>query len=326
MTGTPRIGLDIGGVRRHATYTSAAGSYLLFSYAVSDGDWAAVLDHPSQRATDIRRPVDGIDPTVSLISASSGFVHPYDLVPVVVQSSEPVTGLTLDDFTVANGIAADLEEEHSAVPGTAYSVQVVHGGEGAVTVMLPSGAVHDAAGNGNSASAVLRVIVADPARVGVTASTSNSVEGQPVRFLLFRSKDNGERTVRLEVSQDGDFLSGSTSFGATISVSPAEVSVVFPAGVLTKTLALDTEDDYLDEADGSVTLTVLPDPTEIGYAVGTPHEATASVRDNDEAPDLSISQTPVIPIVGVSSNEVEEGAAFKFILFRTCHCSPTLTR
>ena len=349
VTGSPSIGLDIGGVRRNATYSSGAGDSLLFRYdvraddldadgidiianslelndgsitGVGGGGAAAVLDHTSQLVTDTRRPVDGIKPTVTLFGNSSGYEHPDNLVAVILRFSEPVTGLTLDDFTVTNGTAVDLEEEDPAVPGTAYSFQVVHGGEGAVTVMLPIGAVQDAAGNGNSASAVLRIIVADPARVGVTPSTSNSPEGQPVRFLLFRSKDNGARTVRLEVSQDGDFLSGGTSFGATISTTPAEVSVEFPAGVLIHTLSLDTEDDYLDDADGSVTLTVLPDPTEIGYVAGAPHVATASVRDNDEAPDLYVYQAPVIPIPMGSSNEVQEGAAFRFTLVRSHDAGP----
>ena len=348
VTGSPRMALDIGGVRRHATYSAGTGNFLLFRYVVQADDLdadgidiianslelhngsitgvgdgvAAVLDHPTQRATDTRRPVDGINPTVSLFGSSSGYEHPDNLVPVTLQFSEPVTGLTVDDFTVTNGTAEDLEDERSGVPGTAYSFQVVHGGEGAVTVMLPTGAVSDAAGNGNSASLVLRIIVADPARIGVTPSTSNTTEGQPVQFLLFRSKDNGARTVKLEVSQDGDFLSGSTSFGTTISTTPVEVSVEFPAGVLTQTLSLDTEDDYLDDADGSVTLTVLPDPTEIGYVAGTPHVATASVRDNDEPPNLYVYQTPTIPVLLASTNEVQEGAGIKFILVRTHDAGP----
>ena len=343
VTGNPRIGLDIGGVRRHATFSAGAGNFLLFRYVVGpddvdadgidivanslelrggsitgvgDGE-AAVLNHPSQLATDTRRPVDGVAPVGTLISNSSGYEHPDNLVAVAIGFSEPVTGLTADDFTVTNGVAVDLEEEPGLVSGTAYSFQVTHGGEGAVTVTLPSGAVHDAAGNGNTASSVLRIIVADPTRVSISPISSNTVEGQPVTFSLNRSKDNGARTVLVEVSQAGDFLSGGTSFGATISTTPVEVSVDFGAGELTKTLSLDTEDDYHDDADGSVTLTVKPDPTEVGYVAGTRGAATASVRDNDEAPSLYVYQTPSPALVGVSTNETPEGAFVKFILVRT---------
>ncbi len=343
VTGNPRIGLDIGGVRRHATFSAGAGNFLLFRYdvgpddvdadgidivanslqlrggsitGVGDGE-AAVLDHLSQLATDTRRPVDGVAPVATLISNSSGYEHPDNLVPVAIGFSEPVTGLTADDFTVTNGVAVDLEEEPGPVSGTAYSFQVTHGGEGAVTVTLPSGAVQDAAGNGNTASSVLRIIVADPTRVTISPISSNTVEGQPVTFSLTRSKDNGARTVVVEVSQAGDFLSGGTSFGATISTTPVEVSVDFGAGELTKTLSLDTEDDYHDDADGSVTLTVKPDPTEVGYVAGTRGAATASVRDNDEAPSLYVYQTPSPALVGVSTNETPEGAFVKFILVRT---------
>ena len=348
VTGNPRIGLDIGGERRNATYFSGINKLLLFKYIVSGDDLdadgidiianslelgggsitgtgdgaAAVLSHPSQLATDTRRPVDGIAPTARLGGDRSGYEHPDNLVSVIVQFSEPVTGLTIDDFTVTHGIAEDLEEESTPVPGNAYSFVITHAGEGIVTVMLPSGAVLDAAGNGNRASPELRIVVADPARVTITPSSSNTVEGEPVVFTLHRSKDNGTRTVELEVSQNGDFLSGTTSFGATFSTTPTQVSVEFPAGVITKTLSLNTEDDYADEADGSVTLTVQPDPTEFGYVAGTPHEATALVLDNDVAPYLYITQNPTIPIDGVSWDEVQEGAAFKFILIRTHDAGP----
>ena len=348
VTGSPSIGLDIGGVRRNAGYSYAAGPYVIFLYQVgdddSDGDGvdiiansmqlaggsitgtddgaAAVLSHLSQLDTDTRRPVDGIAPTAMLFGDRSGYEHPDNLVSVGVQFSEPVTGLTIDDFTVTHGTAVDLEEEFTPVPGNAYSFVITHAGEGVVTVKLPGGKVLDAAGNGNDASTVLRIIVADPARVTITPSSSNTVEGEPVVFTLQRSKDNGTRTVELEVSQNGDFLSGTTSFGATFSTTPAQVSVEFPAGVITKTLSLDTEDDYTDEAEGSVTLTVLFDPTDFGYAAGTPHIATASVLDNDEAPDLYVHQTPTIPVLFASTNEVQEGAGIRFILVRTHDAGP----
>ena len=346
VTGTPRIGLDIGGVRRNASYSSGAGDFLLFRYDVGPDDLdadgidivanslelrggsitgvgeAAVLNHPSQLATDTRRPVDGVAPVATLLSNSSGYEHPDNLVPVTVEFSEPVTGLTADDFTVTNGVAVDLEAEPSGVPGTRYSFQITHGGEGAVTVTLPIGSVHDAAGNGNAASPVLRIIVADPTRVTISPTSSNTVEGQPVTFSLNRSKDNGARTVVVEVSQAGDFLSGSTSFGATISTTPVEVSVDFAAGELTKTLSLDTEDDYQDDADGSVTLTVRPDPTELGYVAGTPDAATASVLDNDEAPNLLITRIPFPPAILEPLNQVQEGRGIKFILVRTHDAGP----
>ena len=38
VTGTPRIGLDIGGVRRNASYSSGAGDFLLFRYDVGPDD------------------------------------------------------------------------------------------------------------------------------------------------------------------------------------------------------------------------------------------------------------------------------------------------
>ena len=160
------------------------------------------------------------------------------------------------------------------------------------------------------------------ARVTIAPSTSTAVEGNPVVFLMRRSEDNGAVTVRVEVSQNGDFLSGSTSFGASAATTPVEVSVDFPPGVITRTLSLDTENDYLDEADGSVTLTVQADPAGLGYTVGTPHVATASVVDDDVAPELYIFRSPSPPGYTFLVDEMVEGKAIRYIFARSHDAGP----
>ena len=77
-----------------------------------------------------------------------------------------------------------------------------------------------------------------------------------------------------------------------------KLPIEFPDGVTSYTHAVSLNDDNLYEADGMITLRLLDDnavsPT---YAVATPpnHEASVSINDNDELPEISIA--PVYPIV-----------------------------
>ena len=341
VTGAPRVKLDIGGVEQYASFESASGAVLRFTYAVQAGDQDAdgldivagslelnggtirgadnqdaVLTHPGQSATATRRPVDGVAPAVTL-RGISGLLPLTSATAVVVGFSEPVTGLTESDFAVINGTAEDLEDESVDTPGTVYSIVITPAAEGPLTVSLPAGAVQDAAGNGNSASSQVRILVGDPATVTITSFTSNKAEGQPVGFLVRRSKDNGERTLQVQVSQDGEFLAGATSFGATISATPATVPVTFAAGATVMALSLDTDDDLVDETDGSVTVTVLPDPTEVGYLVGYLSTAAASVRDNDDPLTLAAYAAPAVSRPGIPATEVIEGDAITFTLVRS---------
>ena len=347
VTGNPRVSIDIGGTTRYAAYSSADGTAfrnpVQFRYVVQAGDEDtdgldivanslvlnggtikgtgesdALLGHPGQPATDTRRPVDGVVPTVTFSGSGKPFEDPAGLVLVVVLFSEPVTGVTLDDFTVTNGTAVDLEEETHVEPaGSAYSFLVDPDGEGPVTVDLPADKAQDDAGNGNAAASRFRVLVGDPATVTITPSTSNTSEGQPVKFELQRSKDNGVRTVPVKVSQVGDYLTGGISFGGALTTNPDTVSVTIAAGETARTLSLNTEDDYLVEVDGSVTLTILADPTEVGYLRGTPYAATATVRSEDPPLYLTVNSTWVNGPEDADHGNVKEGARIRFTVVRS---------
>ena len=349
VTGTPRIALDIGGVQRYANYAATDGAVLRFRYRVQAGDEDAdgldiladslelrggtitgagsadaELSHPGQAATATRRPVDGVVPTVIFGGKQNSFVHPDGLVPVFMLFSEQVTGLTLGDFVISNGTPLELDgdEVFQGQTNILYTLQVDPHGEGPFTLTVPANAGQDAAGNGNAASAQYRRLIGSPATVTIAPATSSSTEGEPLAFDLSRSMDNGPRTVRLQVSQQGDFLDGTTSFGAMLATTPAAVSVGFSAGETTRSLTFGTDDDYLKEAAGSVTVTVLADPTEVGYVVGTPSSATVAVQNDDEPPDLFVYLTPAIPRPGVQASAVTEGERLKAILIRSADAGP----
>ncbi|WP_226895519.1 LamG-like jellyroll fold domain-containing protein, partial [Luteolibacter marinus] len=75
---------------------------------------------------------------------------------VAVHFSEPVSGLSADDFVVSGGTAENLSGG-----GADYTFTVVPAGFGEVVIQLPAGRVQGA-GEGNFASAELRVGVVDP--------------------------------------------------------------------------------------------------------------------------------------------------------------------
>ncbi len=87
--------------------------------------------------------------TVTLSTASSNVSGSFT---VDVVFSENVTGLTANDFTIANGSAGNLTGN-----GSTYALLVNPVAEGTVSIFLSANAAADAAGNGNIASNIINV-------------------------------------------------------------------------------------------------------------------------------------------------------------------------
>ena len=87
-------------------------------------------------------------------------------------------------------------------------------------------------------------------------------------------------TVKLTVADDanGDFLAQSDEGEKTVTIAGGETSAP---------LTVATQDDSQDEADGSVTATVIADA---GYMLGSASTATVAVSDNDETPPPVVTQ------------------------------------
>ena len=87
-------------------------------------------------------------------------------------------------------------------------------------------------------------------------------------------------TVTLTVADDanGDFLAQSDEGEKTVTIAGGETSAP---------LTVATQDDSQDEADGSVTATVIADA---GYMLGSASTATVAVSDNDETPPPVVTQ------------------------------------
>lgn len=90
------------------------------------------------------------DPPTVVLSTPSLMVD--TVFPVQIEFSEPVTGLSINDFNVSNGAGVDLTGSENS-----YVLTVNPGAVGTVAIFLPSEVVQDTAGNLNLVSNFLTV-------------------------------------------------------------------------------------------------------------------------------------------------------------------------
>ena len=146
------------------------------------------------------------------------------------------------------------------------------------------------------------------------------VEGEPVRFTVHRT-GQGARTVRVDVTQDGDFLS---------SDQPGRRTVRFGNSESEKSFTVTTVNDNLDEADGSVTATIVARAAE--YAIGTPATVTTIVTDDDlSAVSLvhrdiprATDDDPTLHVVASDASKVE-GETVTFVVHANSKRTERLT-
>ncbi|MEQ8552368.1 MAG: BspA family leucine-rich repeat surface protein, partial [Cyclobacteriaceae bacterium] len=98
----------------------------------------------------------GIDspPSVTLSSSAVDPVGAGEFILDII-FSEVVTGLTLGEITVGNGVASNLVD----IDGSNYTVEITPSFEGLVTVDLGAGSAVDAVGNGNTIAAQFSINV-----------------------------------------------------------------------------------------------------------------------------------------------------------------------
>ena len=126
---------------------------------------------------------------------------------------------------------------------------------------------------GDSAAVTYRVL--DRAQgVRVEAGQASVTEGEDITFTLHRyGSTRAARldplTVKVQVVQNGEFIAGVPPQTVTFAGSPDDsIHVNSPDGEQSTTVTIATTDDLLDEANGDVTLTVIP-LTEEELAEGT---------------------------------------------------------
>ena len=144
-----------------------------------------------------------------------------------------------------------------------------------------------------------------PSTVSISAPDSIT-EGGALSYTLTRTWDpgqsQGELSVNVRLAQTGDYITWPAGRQPDAD-GLVTIPVTFAARSLTATLDLETVDDEVSEADGSVTATILADAGG-SYATGADSDHTTRLLDNDP---------PIISVSAVSA-EVTEGtdAQFRF--------------
>ena len=114
-------------------------------------------------------------------------------------------------------------------------------------------------------------------------------------MALDRAAPAGGLTISVDVTESGSYIAAS-----------APTAVVIAEGATTGTLTVSTEDDSLDESDGSITAELT---TGAGYTVGTLSTALVTVSDNDVAPS---ADAPVARISAADPTTITEGEVATF--------------
>ena len=141
---------------------SAQGSVAASVTAGSAHDSAGNLNTAS---TSLSRVFDSTAPTV-LLSTTTLSPTNSAAIPVSIQFSKSVTGLSLSSFAVTNGSVSGLTGS-----GTTYSLSLMPSSQGTVSISVNSATAHDAATNGNTVSNTLSLVY-DTTQPGVTLATS----------------------------------------------------------------------------------------------------------------------------------------------------------
>ena len=151
-------------------------------------------------------------------------------------------------------------------------------------------------GDNNVTAESVMVTVSEMVLPTVTIATGASpvTEGTAAAFTLTRDDTTNGLTVNLTVTQNGEVFS---------APAPSSGSVSFDAGVATAPFSVATDDDTIDEGEGTVTVEVAPDSAAPAtYVLGTPATATVTVEDNDASPvvTLLLSDSMIAEADGVS--------------------------
>lgn len=158
-------------------------------------------------------------------------------IPVTVTFTESVTGFTIDDVTVGNGTSGNFQTLQA---GVRFSLYVVPGGAGTVTVDIAAGVASDSSGNGNSAAVRLSRLY-DPIAPFVVLTTNASEPTRTVPIMVTASFDEPVTGFSID---DVTVTNGTTASFQTIDpnkvftfgvhpIAVGQVSISVKAGVAT---------------------------------------------------------------------------------------------
>jgi gliding motility-associated-like protein len=239
----------------------------------------------------LKRLYDVKPPAVTLSTASGNFAN--TAFTVVIEFSEPVSGLSLPSFTVTNGRVTDLKNTGN----TSYTVRVTPEKDGEVTLLIKADQVKDLAENGNLASNLLRreFDATPPALVLSTSAPELTNAPFTVNFRFSEDVEGFE--------MDGVSLTNATA-GSFTPISKSEYTAL-----------------VTPEKDGKVTVRVAAgkaqdaasNPNTASNTLSLTYDATApagyAIRFDTDKVDVSNQKN-----IGISATGAETGATYYFTI------------
>ncbi len=240
-------------------------------------------------------------PAVS-ITGGSGVTEGGDASFTITASPVPAANLDVSVTVSQSGDYGAATGQRTVTVPTTGSATLTVGttddsadeANGSVTATLVDGADYDL---GTNQAATVSVADDDVPVVSITAG-SGVTEGGNASFTITANPTPASAlSVSVTVTASGDY--GATTGQRTVTV-PTTGSA---------TLTLGTTDDSADEANGSVTATLVDGAD---YDLGTNQAATVSVADDDDAPPVETAIT--ISIADASASESASDLVFRVTL------------
>ena len=199
-------------------------------------------------------------------------------ITLAITFDEPVTGLTLDDLAVTNGVASGLSGS-----GADYTATIAPTTDGTVGVTIAAGAATDAAGNA-STSGSTSVISDRSGPVATMARSPSTTPSNADSFVLTISYD--ETALGLDLADlivdNGtatDLVGGGTSYTLTVApTADGTVTVTLPAGAV---------EDEIGNTSDAATLAWVSDRTAPTATIGDGTVTTTSGVRLDVPVDFS---------------------------------------
>ncbi len=238
ITGSPVIPIQIGAATVNATLSEPVTNTNVakFTYIVEEGDLdadgieiaaaislngativsssnllAAALSINATNTANIL--VDGIRPTASLTTASSGIINTsFD---ITVTFDEVVTGFTVEDLAINNGTASNFTGS-----GTSYSATITPTTDGEVTVSLPENSADDVASNGNITSNQIRIPYDNTSpEIPVVVSPEATIYTNADTHIISGTHNENGVVVHAYLDADNDGVADTTTSLASATVA-----------------------------------------------------------------------------------------------------------
>ncbi len=264
-------------------------------------------DHPQQQ-----QPV--VTPVVS-ITAGSGVTEGGNTSFTLTANPAPASPITVSVTVTADGDYGAVTGSRTVTIPTGGSVTFTVGttddgndeADGSVTATVNGGDGYTV--SSSQGAATVRVADDDVPMVSISGGGGVTEGGDASFTLTANPAPASALSVSVTVTAGGDY--GATTGSRTVTV-PTTGSA---------TLTLPTTDDSTDEADGSVTVTLVDGAD---YDLGTNQAATVAVSDDDEAAPTPVS-TVTVSIEDASASESASDLMFDVVLSEASNEDITVT-